>query len=372
MKVVIATDAWSPQVNGVVTTYSNVIRILNTLGHQVQVIHPGLFRNLPCPFYKQIPLALFPFERIRRIINEERPHCVHIATEGPIGIATRRFCARNGIPFTTSYHTKFPDYIHRYTRLPRSIGYYWVRWFHRRSKRVMAPTQGVVDELTQRRFKNLVVWSRGVDTNIFRPGPKRLFSDLPRPISLYCGRVSAEKSIEDFLELDLPGSKVVVGDGPALGALKERFPQVTWCGFLHGEALAERYRSADVFVFPSRTDTFGVVILEAMACGLPVAAYPVTGPKDVITDPKVGALDVDLGAAALTALELNPQDCVAFAQRFAWEKVSEEFLQFLWPMDPEIHERRHRRGWFTREDRSSAASEASIESNKPNKVGPIG
>ena len=220
----------------------------------------------------------------------------------------------------------------------------------------MAPTQGVVDELTQRRFKNLVVWTRGVDTSIFRPGPKTLFRDLPRPISLYCGRVSAEKSIEDFLSLELPGSKVVVGDGPALTTLRERFPEVTWCGFLHGEELARRYRSADVFVFPSRTDTFGVVILEAMACGLPVAAYPVTGPKDVITDSKVGSLDPDLKVAALTALDLKPQDCVQFAQRFAWEKVSEDFLRFLWPMDPSIHERRRKRSLLPFGERKQKAA----------------
>lgn len=332
MKVVIATDAWTPQINGVVTTYSNIVKILESQGHQVRVIHPGLFRNLPCPFYKQIPLALSPFNRIRSIIKDFDPDFVHIATEGPIGVATRRYMARNKLPFTTSYHTKFPDYVHKYTRIPRALGYFVVRWFHNRSKRVMVPTQGVADELRSRGFRRLVVWTRGVDTTIFRPGPKTEFRDLARPVFLYCGRVSSEKSIEDFLRLDLPGSKVVVGDGPAVPALKEEFPSVTWVGFCHGEALADHYRSADVFVFPSRTDTFGIVLLEALACGIPVAAYPVTGPKDVITDPSVGCLNENLRQAALTALEYNPQNCARFAQRFAWDRVSMDFMRYLWPI----------------------------------------
>ena len=267
---------------------------------------------------------------VEKQIREFDPDVLHIATEGPLGMAARRFALRNDLPFTTAYHTRFPEYVHARLRLPLSWSYAWLRRFHGPSKGVMAPTQVVVDDLQANGFKNVRLWSRGVDSNIFRPQESRRL-DSTRPIFLYVGRVVVEKNVEAFLELDLPGSKWVVGTGPALERIQARHPHVNYLGLLDREELAKVYAAADVFVFPSRTDTFGLVLLEAMACGLPVAAYPVTGPRDVIGTSSAGVLHEDLRTACLGALKLRREDAVARAGLFTWRAATEQFLGHLHP-----------------------------------------
>ena len=273
---------------------------------------------------------MFPQSGVEKQIREFDPDVLHIATEGPLGMAARRFALRNDLPFTTAYHTRFPEYVHARLRLPLSWSYAWLRRFHGPSKGVMAPTQVVVDDLQANGFKNVRLWSRGVDSNIFRPQESRRL-DSTRPIFLYVGRVAVEKNVEAFLELDLPGSKWVVGTGPALERIQARHPHVNYLGLLDREELAKVYAAADVFVFPSRTDTFGLVLLEAMACGLPVAAYPVTGPRDVIGTSSAGVLHEDLRTACLGALKLRREDAVACAGLFTWRAATEQFLGHLHP-----------------------------------------
>jgi glycosyltransferase involved in cell wall biosynthesis len=330
VKILIVTDAWEPQVNGVVRTLKTTARELGSLGHEVRFLTPLQFRTLPCPTYPEIRLSLFPQGGVNRAIREFDPDVLHIATEGPLGLAARRFALRNDFPFTTAYHTRFPEYVHARMRLPLSWSYAWLRWFHGAGKAVMAPTQVVVDDLRAQGFQNVRLWSRGVDTAIFRPQPSRRLDSKP-PIYLYVGRVAVEKNVEAFLELDLPGSKWVVGTGPAIEAIKAKHPQVNYLGLLEREELAQVYAAADVFVFPSKTDTFGLVLLEAMACGLPVAAYPVTGPRDVIGDSPAGVLHTDLRTACLEALKLRREDAVARASLFTWRAATEQFFSHLHP-----------------------------------------
>ena len=266
MKILLVTDAWEPQVNGVVRTLKTTARELGAMGHEVRFLTPLEFRTLPCPTYPEIRLSLLPGAQVSARIRDFDPDVLHIATEGPLGMAARRFALRNDFPFTTAYHTRFPEYVHARTRIPLSWSYAWLRRFHGPSRAVMAPTQVVVDDLVANGFQNVRLWSRGVDADIFRPQPsKRLGS--ARPIYLYVGRVAVEKNVEAFLELDLPGSKWVVGTGPALTGIKARHPAVNYLGVLEREDLAQVYAAADVFVFPSKTDTFGLVLLESMACG---------------------------------------------------------------------------------------------------------
>ena len=304
VKILIVTDAWEPQVNGVVRTLKTTARELTAMGHEVRFLTPLDFRTLPCPTYPEIRLSLFPQAVVNRTLREFDPDVLHIATEGPLGLAARRYAIRNDFPFTTAYHTRFPEYVHARLRLPLSWSYAWLRWFHGAGKAVMTPTQVVVDDLRAQRFENVRLWSRGVDTTIFRPQPSQRLGSKP-PIYLYVGRVAVEKNVEAFLDLDLPGSKWVVGTGPAIEAIKAKYPKVNYLGLLEREELAQVYAAADVFVFPSRTDTFGLVLLEAMACGLPVAAYPVTGPRDVIGNSAAGVLHEDLRTACLEALKLD-------------------------------------------------------------------
>lgn len=329
MKIALVTDAWFPQINGVVTTLSNVCRKLEAGGHEIMVIHPGLFRTLPCPRYPEIRLSILPGRKVRRLLREASVDAIHIATEGPLGLAARRWCRRRGVPFTTSYHTQFALYLRKYTGLPTRIGYAGLRWFHQRAERTLVPTSSVHQELRSRGFTNTVVWTRGVDTVLFRPAEKTLYAHLPRPVFVSCGRVAVEKNIEAFLSLDLPGSKVVIGDGPAMSTMRAKFPKAAYLGFKQGEDLARHVAAGDVFVFPSRTDTFGVVMLEAMACGLPVAAYPVTGPVDVVRDGLTGAIDENLRSACLRALEMNPTDCRAQAMEYSWKRCAEIFFENL-------------------------------------------
>jgi len=324
------TDAWEPQVNGVVRTLKTTARELTSMGHEVRFLTPLEFRTLPCPTYPEIRLSLFPQAQVNRTIREFDPDVVHIATEGPLGLAARRFALRHDFPFTTAYHTRFPEYLYARLRLPLSWSYAWLRHFHGKSRAVMAPTQVVVDDLVANGFQNVKLWSRGVDAEIFRPQPSKRLDSEP-PIFLYVGRVAVEKNVEAFLELELPGSKWVVGTGPALERIREKFPKANYLGVLEREELARVYAAADVFVFPSRTDTFGLVLLEAMACGLPVAAYPVTGPRDVIGDSKAGVLHEDLRTACLQALQLKREDALARARLFTWRAATEQFYGHLHP-----------------------------------------
>ena len=327
-RLTIVTDAWFPQINGVVRTLHRVKQELEALGKQVQVVSPDQFLNIPCPTYPEIRLALFSRGKLTRMLDSFQPSAIHIATEATLGVAARRYCLKRGFSFTTSFHTRFPEYIHARFGIPTAWGYAWLRRFHRPAAGVMVATQSLKRDLADRGFGNLVDWSRGVDTELFRPQDQALF-DLPRPIFICVGRVAIEKNLEAFLDLELPGSKVVVGDGPLLETLKRRYPKVLFTGAKIGTDLARHYASADVFVFPSRTDTFGLVLLEALASGLPVAAYPVTGPLDVVDGAPVGCLDEDLGNAARAAAELSPEACREHALRFSWTRCAEQFASNL-------------------------------------------
>ncbi|MBU6453993.1 MAG: glycosyltransferase family 1 protein [Cyanobacteria bacterium REEB67] len=330
MKIAIITDAWHPQVNGVVRTHTHLIKELRQLGHEVRMITPDLFSNFPCPTYPEIRLAYNVRGGLKKYLSEFNPDAVHISTEGPLGIAARRLCLKQCWPFTTAYHTRFPEYLKAKAHVPETLTYYLMRRFHAPSKAVMVPTESMQMVLEKRGFSNVKQWTRGVDTQLFKPRDKS-FLTLPRPIFAYIGRVSVEKNIGAFLDLQLPGSKLVVGDGPQLKEMQKKYPQVTFVGSKSGEELAQHYAAADVFVFPSRTDTFGLVVLEALASGLPVAAYPVTGPRDIIGNSTVGCLDDDLQAAAMKALTIDPQTCRAFAEARSWKTCADQFLRNLNP-----------------------------------------
>ncbi len=324
MRILIATDAWRPQVNGVVFTYERLAEQLSSLGHEATFITPDGFRTVPLPTYSEIRLALITHRAARRQIDVFRPDHVHVATEGPIGIATRASCLKSGEPFTTSYHTRFPEYLSARLPVPEAWGYSLERWFHGPAAGTMVATRSLLEELAGKGFSRLLPWCRGVDTERFRPRDLRLFGD--GPVFLYVGRVSVEKNLKAFLDIDLPGRKVIVGSGPQLNALKSAYPDALFTGPLFGEALAEAFSSADVFVFPSRTDTYGVVLLEALASGVPVAAYPVTGPKDVVVSGKTGYLSDDLKEAALNALTMDRSVCRDYATGFGWDACARQFV----------------------------------------------
>ena len=330
MNILIVSDAWHPQVNGVVRTIGTVRAELEAMGHSVEVIGPDRFRTLPMPTYPEIRLAVGAKRRLWAMIDGMRPDCIHIATEGPLGFAARAYCLKNGKPFTTAYHTRFPEYVRDRAPIPLALSYAVVRRFHKPSSAVMVATQTIEDALKGRGFTNIRRWTRGVDTELFRPRGKD-FLDLPRPVSMYVGRVAVEKNLEDFLRLDLPGTKVVVGDGPAREELQRKYPGVHWVGAKHGEELAKHYAAADVFVFPSRTDTFGLVLLEALASGVPVAAYPVPGPLDVVDGSGAGCLDVDLKRAVEGALAIPGERCRDYALGYSWRRSAEQFLSNLRP-----------------------------------------
>ena len=303
-------------------------------GHQVVLVTPDRFRSIPCPSYPEIRLAIKPGRKVAQIIAAAQPCAVHIATEGPLGWAARRYCLKQHMPFTTAYHTRFPEYIRARWRVPLPLSYAVMRRFHNQSSRIMVATQNIEDELVKRGFHNIARWSRGVDTNLYRPrseaktasGP---FGQVQRPVYLYVGRVAVEKNLPAFLALDLPGSKIVVGDGPARDGLMKQFPQVQW-RIANGDAELSRYFAAlDAFVFPSLTDTFGLVMLEALASGVPVAAFPVPGPLDVLAGSQAGVLDPDLRQAALRALDIDPQTCRRHALNFSWDHVTDQFLGLL-------------------------------------------
>ncbi len=330
MKIALVTDAWEPQVNGVVRTLRNTGLELHKMGHEVEYITPLEFRTLPCPTYPDIRLSLFPGRLVTRRLDGFDPDAIHIATEGPLGLAARRYAMQRDLPFTTAYHTRFPEYVQARSGMPLSWTYAYLRWFHGPSRAVMAPTVVVKKDLEAWGFRNVALWTRGVDLGIFRPIRRHRLNTTP-PIFLYVGRVAVEKNVEAFLELELPGSKWVAGAGPALAGIRTRHPDVNYLGVLSQAELAEVYASADVFVFPSKTDTFGLVLLEAMACGLPVAAYPVTGPLDVIAESNAGAMHEDLRTACLRALQLKREDAAAHAQKFSWRAATEQFVGHLHP-----------------------------------------
>jgi len=327
VKLLIATDAWRPQVNGVVRTLERTGEQLTRFGIDVAMLTPADFRTWPLPTYPEIRLARALPRTIGAAADAHRPDAVHIATEGPIGYAVRRWCLATGRPFTTSFHTRFPEYLSARAPIPERLTYAILRRFHNAGRACMVATDSLRKELAARGFEHLVPWTRGVDSDLFRPRESTL--DLPRPVFLFVGRVAVEKNIGAFLALDLPGSKVVVGDGPALPALAAAHPEAHFLGMRTGEALAEAYASADVFVFPSRTDTFGIVLLEALAAGVPVAAYPVPGPQDVIGGTGVGVLDDDLRLAALAALSIPREACRTFALSRSWEASARQFLDHI-------------------------------------------
>lgn len=332
MRILLVTDAWLPQVNGVVRTLQTTCGALQKAGHQVERISPETFRTVPCPSYPEIRLALFAGREVARRIESYQPDAIHIATEGPLGLAARRWCLRHGAPFTTAYHTQFPDYLAKRTRLPSSLFWPFIRWFHGPAQRTMVSTGSIAGQLEANGIGPTHRWGRGVDLELFHPDidVHPAMATLPRPLQLYVGRVAVEKNIEAFLSSAHQGSKVVVGDGPAREPLERKYPNAHFLGALKGRTLASAYASADVLVFPSRTDTFGLVIIEALACGTPVAAYPVPGPIDVLSE-KAGALREDLDEAIAVALTRDRRRCRSYAEGFSWQASTEQFLAGLEP-----------------------------------------
>lgn len=337
MKLALITDAWQPQVNGVVTTLVELVREVRALGYRVTVLHPGLFRTRPCPGYAGIDLAVRPFAELARQLDALSPDAIHIATEGPMGWAARRYCIQRKLRFTTAFHTRFPEILKAALRVPLWLGYALFRHFHRPSSGVMVPTQSVLRMLDGRGFRNLRGWTHGVDMALFQyretPEVYRPLGNLAHPVALFVGRISYEKNIEAFLALDIPGTKVVCGVGPLEDRLKERYPRARWLGVLPRDELAKVYAAADLFVMPSRSETFGLVMLEAMACGTPVAAFPVEGPLEVVGEPsKGGVLDADLRSACFGALAQPRSDARSRALEFSWAYASQLFIGHLVPV----------------------------------------
>jgi len=338
MRILLATDAWEPQVNGVVRTLTRITSELRAMGDQVEVISPDQFPTFPLPTYPEIKLAVGAYEKVQERFKKFEPEAIHIATEGPIGLAARRICLEWKLPFTTSYHTRFPEYISARLPLPLAAGYAYMKWFHKPSGRLMVATPTLQDELDRHGFRNLSRWSRGVDTETFHPkapDDPDVYAGLARPIFLNVGRVAVEKNIEAFVRLDLPGTRVVVGDGPQREELAAKYPGVVFAGAKFGDELAAYFAGADVFVFPSLTDTFGLVLLEAMACGTPVAAFSAPGPIDIIPGSNAGVLapgqTEGLKEAALACLDLDRKVVRGYAERFSWRACAEEFRRNLQP-----------------------------------------
>ncbi|OLP44300.1 glycosyltransferase family 4 protein [Rhizobium oryziradicis] len=327
MRLTIVTDAWHPQVNGVVRSIENTNAELAKMGVTVSMITPASFKSVPMPTYPEIRLSLTGPGRVAGVIKRSKPDLIHIATEGPLGLLARRWCVKNQVAFSTSYHTRFPEYVAARLPIPLSWLYAYVRWFHRAGGACMVATESLKRELNAKKIGNLRLWSRGIDTQLFHPQPQdeKPFG-LPRPIFMTVGRIAVEKNLPAFLDLDLPGSKVVIGDGPDRAELSARYPDVLFTGVKHGADLASAYAQADVFVFPSKTDTFGNTILEALASGVPVAAYPVTGPIDIVTNPGAGSLNDDLRTACLSALSCSREDARELAETFSWPMATKQFL----------------------------------------------
>jgi glycosyltransferase involved in cell wall biosynthesis len=332
MRIAILSDAWEPHISGVTTTVNKTIEELEKAGHHVCAIHPGRYRvTVPCPTYPQIRLVLNPYPRLRSLLKMFGPEAIHIVTEGPIGLAGRLYCRLNRLSFSTAFTTRFDEYIAMRSPIPADLIFKALRGFHSAAGHVLISSQPLKKELEAKGFSNIRLWPRGVDTNLFVPGDKAYFN-FPRPVFLYVGRVAVEKNLEAFLRLDLPGTKVVVGDGPALKDFKKHYPEAKFTGAKRGETLARHYAAGDVLVFPSLTDTFGIVMLEAMASGLPVAAYPVRGPVDIVENGVTGFLDKNLRVAALKALGLSSETCRNYAMGFSWQRSAELFVNNLVPV----------------------------------------
>jgi glycosyltransferase involved in cell wall biosynthesis len=328
--LLLITDAWQPLINGVVRTLGHTVGYLESIGIEVTVVHPGIFRTMPLPGYREIRIALFPGQRLDQIMSGSDANAIHIATEGPLGWAARRYCLRKGLPFTTTYHTQFPEYVNLRTGLPLSFGYSIVRLFHKPASNTFVATQSMEDRLREKGFEHLHRWGRGVDTSLFRPGASKGHCiEGERPVAVFLGRVAIEKNIRAFLDMPFNGTKVVIGDGPDKKRLQDNYPDVKFAGYKTGKELACHIADADVMVFPSKTETFGVVMLESMACGVPVAAYPVTGPVDVIENGVNGCVDEDLQVAVKAALEVDAESCRRFAEKFSWENSANQFLSGL-------------------------------------------
>ncbi len=325
LRLLIVTDAWEPQTNGVVTTLQAVMSHLPDRGISTTVIHPGMFKTWPLPSYPEIQLTR-SYRSVWRALEAAQVDAIHIATEGPLGLIARRFCRQRGLAFTTSLHTKFPEYLHTRTRLPLSLGYRFIRWFHQPAAVTLVTTVSHQQELRSWGLDDLAVWSRGVDTELFQPQPRQYNA---KPRLLYVGRIAVEKNLEAFLSLDLDCDKVIVGDGPARASLQARYPRESWLGYRKGQELSREYARADLFVFPSRTDTFGLVMLEAMACGTPVAAYPVTGPIDVVSNGTNGWLDEDLSTAIHNALRVDRFRTRQFALQYSWQAIADRLIENL-------------------------------------------
>jgi glycosyltransferase involved in cell wall biosynthesis len=333
MNITIVTDAWAPQVNGVVRTLEATRDQLVRMGHRVSIVAPDSYRSVPCPTYPEIRLSMAGARRVGRDVAATAPDAIHLSTEGPLCIAARNWCLARGIPFTTAYHTHFPDYVAARTGVPTRWTWKYIRWFHGPAQAVLVSTPTLRRTLASHGLAYTRMWGRGVDLDLFRPdhAPSPALVGLPRPIQLYVGRVAVEKNIEAFLDTSHPGSKVVVGDGPALDALRRKYPLAHFVSKLQGAALAQAYAQADVFVFPSRTDTFGLVMIEAMASGTPVAAYPVPGPIDVVA-PGSGVLAADLDVAIAGALACDRDIVAAHGRQFSWEASARQFLRALAPI----------------------------------------
>lgn len=326
MKLLLATDAWEPQINGVATTYHSIVPYLNDF--DIKIIHPEMFKTVPTT-YPGIRLSVISQRHVKNIMSSYDPDYIHIGVEGPIGIQMKRFCDRNRLRYTTAFHTKYAEYAKKHLMIPEFIGWKFLKWFHKNSSSVMVPTQSLLQELTERGFCNLKLFNRGVNTSVFYPRNKK----NKETILTYVGRVSKEKNIESFLQSNVPGKKCVVGDGPELKFLKKKYPEAMFLGMLKGQELAEAYSNSDIFVFPSKTDTFGIVILEALASGLPVAAYPVTGPMDILTEPGIGFMNENIEISIQQALLHGDKEaCINFAKQRSWENAAMEFKKNLIPI----------------------------------------
>ena len=340
MRIALASDAWAPQINGVVTTLSATMEHLAALGHEVRVINPQELWCLPCPSYPEIRLAIWPGDYVARELKAFRPHAIHIATEGPLGMAVRRYCRARRVPFTTSYHTRYPEYLRARWPLPTKVSYAWLRRFHGAAARTLVSSASLRGQLTERGFRNLHLWRRGVDLKRFHPQPPHpLVRDLPRPLMACVGRLAVEKNLDAFLRLEVPGSKVVIGDGPASAALRAAYPRALFTGYRVGAELAQLVASADVLVFPSLTDTFGLAMIEALACGVPVAAFPVPGPLDVLEPGVTGVMQADLVQALRGALALDRRVCRERAAAFTWQAATAQFAAGLEPIPTPLRAR---------------------------------
>jgi glycosyltransferase involved in cell wall biosynthesis len=330
VRIALASDAWSPQTNGVVTTLQATAATLAALGHDVRVLSPQGLPAIPCPSYPEIRLALSPGAHVARQLKSFRPHAIHIATEGPLGLAVRRYCRARAVPFTTSYHTRYPQYLQARWPIPLGLTYAWLRRFHSAATRTLVSSATLAAELNALGFAHLHLWRRGVDLERFRPlAPHAELAHLPRPVMTCVGRLAIEKNLDAFLGLKLPGTQLVIGDGPQRAELASRYPHAVFTGYRFGSELAALLSGSDVLVFPSRTDTFGLTMIEALACGTPVAAYPVPGPRDVIEQDVTGVLNSDLAAAIASALRLERRVCRSRAAAFSWDAATAQFLAGL-------------------------------------------